>query len=122
MLHPGHIFLLKQAAKNADKLIVGLNSDDSVKRLKGNGRPSQSVEKRCAILTSLPFVDAEAVFEQDTPSELIAALKPDILVKGSDYNDQTVVGADLVKAGGGEVIIISKLDGYSTSNFVQVLW
>lgn len=119
LLHPGHIFLLKQAAKHADKLIVGLNSDASVKRLKGNGRPLQSVEKRCAILTALPFVDAVAVFEQNTPIELISKFKPDVLVKGSDYNEQTVIGADTVKARGGKVIIISKLDGHATSKFVQ---
>ena len=119
LLHPGHIHLLTEAAKTADKLVIGLNSDASVRRLKGNERPKQPSETRSAILAALPIVDAVAVFDQDTPLELIATLKPDFIVKGDEYTKQTVIGADIVTARGGKVVLIPTLEGHSTSNLVS---
>ncbi len=119
LLHPGHIHLLTEAAKTADKLVIGLNGDASVRRLKGNGRPKQPSETRSATLAALPFVDAVAVFDQDTPLELIATLEPDCIVKGDEYTKQTVVGADIVTARGGKVVLIPTLDGHSTSNLTS---
>ena len=118
LLHPGHIHLLREAASNADKLIVGLNGDSSARRLKGAGRPTQSAELRSAVLAALPFVDAIAVFDEDTPFDLIATLQPDIIVKGGDYIADQVVGADIVAARGGQVLIITTLDGYATSKLI----
>jgi D-beta-D-heptose 7-phosphate kinase / D-beta-D-heptose 1-phosphate adenosyltransferase len=118
LLHPGHIHLLKEAAHNADKLVVGLNGDTSVKRLKGAGRPTQPVKLRSAVLAALPFVDAVAVFDEDTPFDLIATLQPDIIVKGGDYIADQVVGADIVAARGGQVLIVSTLDGHATSKLI----
>ncbi|MDB3880013.1 bifunctional heptose 7-phosphate kinase/heptose 1-phosphate adenyltransferase [Alphaproteobacteria bacterium] len=118
LLHPGHIHLLREAAHNADKLVVGLNGDTSVRRLKGSGRPTQPAELRSAILAALPFVDAIAVFDEDTPFDLIATLQPDIIVKGGDYIADQVVGADIVAARGGHVLIISTLDGHATSKLI----
>jgi D-beta-D-heptose 7-phosphate kinase/D-beta-D-heptose 1-phosphate adenosyltransferase len=118
LLHPGHIHLLREAAHNADKLVVGLNGDTSVRRLKGAGRPTQSAELRSAVLAALPFVDAIAVFDEDTPFDLIATLQPDIIVKGGDYIADQVVGADIVAARGGQVVIISTLDGHATSKLI----
>jgi D-beta-D-heptose 7-phosphate kinase/D-beta-D-heptose 1-phosphate adenosyltransferase len=118
LLHPGHIHLLSEAAQNADKLVVGLNGDASVRRLKGAGRPHQSAELRSAVLAALPFVDAVAVFDEDTPFDLIATLQPDIIVKGGDYTADQVVGADIVAARGGQVLIISTLDGHATSKLI----
>ena len=119
LLHPGHIHLLTQAAKTADRLVIGLNSDASVRRLKGKERPKQPSETRSAILAALPVVDAVAVFDQDTPMELIATLQPDFIVKGDEYAKRKVVGADIVTARGGKVVLIPTLDGYSTSNLVS---
>ncbi len=119
LLHPGHIHLLIEAAKTADRLVIGLNSDTSVSRLKGDGRPLQDAETRSAILAAFPFVDAVAVFDERTPFKLIASLQPDIIVKGGDYIEQTVVGAEIVVARGGKVVIIPTIDGHSTSNFVK---
>ncbi|TMI86027.1 MAG: D-glycero-beta-D-manno-heptose 1-phosphate adenylyltransferase, partial [Bacteroidetes bacterium] len=103
ILHPGHIFSLSQAAKEADYLIVGLNSDDSVKRLKGSGRPINNQESRSLILAALLMVDAVVIFEEDTPLELINALRPDVLVKGGDYTIEQIVGAKEVITNGGRV-------------------
>ena len=114
----GHIHLLSEAAQNADKLVVGLNGDASVRRLKGAGRPHQSAELRSAVLAALPFVDAVAVFDKDTPFDLIATLQPDIIVKGGDYTADQVVGADIVAARGGQVLIMSTLDGHATSKLI----
>ena len=119
LLHPGHIHLLSAAARNADKLVVGLNGDASVRRLKGAQRPLQSAEVRSAILAALPFVDAVAVFDEDTPYDLIATLQPDIIIKGSDYVADQVVGADIVAARGGKVMIIPTLDGHATSKLIK---
>jgi len=121
IIHPGHIFSLSQAAKEADHLIVGLNSDDSVKRLKGNHRPVNTQETRSLILASLLMVDAVVIFEEDTPLQLINALKPDVLVKGGDYTLEQIVGAKEVIASGGRVVINPVVEGYSTSEMIKKL-
>jgi D-beta-D-heptose 7-phosphate kinase/D-beta-D-heptose 1-phosphate adenosyltransferase len=121
LLHPGHIHLLKQARAACDRLVVGLNSDDSVKRLKGNGRPVQGEAARAAVLAGLADVDLVTAFGEDTPEALIAALRPDVLVKGADYSMDTVVGADLVKSYGGRVVLAELLPGHSTSATVAKL-
>jgi rfaE bifunctional protein nucleotidyltransferase chain/domain len=119
ILHPGHIFSLSQAAKEAEYLIVGVNSDDSVKRLKGNHRPVNNQETRSLILASLLMVDAVVIFEEDTPLQLISALKPDVLVKGGDYTIEQIVGAREVIANGGRVVINPLVEGYSTSDIIK---
>ena len=128
ILHRGHVTYLAQAAGIADVLIVGINSDESVKRLKkGPERPLNSQEDRAIVLAALGFVDAVCVFEEDTPALLIDRIKPDVLVKGGDYDaDETdsnspkyVVGSDTVKAQGGEVVTIPLVEGHSTSNIVK---
>ncbi len=120
LLHPGHIHLLREAARNADRLVVGLNGDASVRRLKGAGRPTQSAKLRSAVLAALPFVDTVAIFDENTPFDLIATLQPDIIVKGGDYIADQVVGADIVAAHGGQVLIISTLDGHATTKLITV--
>ena len=115
LLHPGHLHLIEKATALADRLVIGLNSDHSVKRLKGSSRPYQTAETRSAVLASLSAVDAVAVFEEDTPFDLISRLQPDIIIKGGDYQADDVVGADIVAARGGKVVIVPTLDGHSTS-------
>ncbi len=119
ILHPGHLFSIGQAAKEADYLIVGLNSDDSVKRLKGPDRPINNTESRAMIIANLAMVDAVVVFEEDTPYELITELLPDVIVKGGDYTIETIVGAKEVIAGGGKVIINPIVEGFSTTNIIE---
>ena len=119
ILHPGHIFSLGQAAKEADYLIVGLNSDASVKRLKGPERPINNTESRAIIISNLVLVDAVVVFEEDTPLELITELLPDVLVKGGDYTLEQIVGAKEVIAAGGKVIINNIVAGFSTTNLIE---
>ena len=119
LLHPGHISLLHHAAKTADRLIIGLNSDASVRRLKGNSRPLQSVDRRAAALAAFDTVDAVAVFDQSTPQSLIALLQPDFIVKGGDYKPDDVVGSDIVKKRGGKVVIVPTLATYSTSKLAK---
>jgi rfaE bifunctional protein nucleotidyltransferase chain/domain len=119
ILHPGHIFSLGQAAKEADYLVVGLNSDASVKRLKGPERPINNTESRATIISNLILVDAVVVFEEDTPLELISELLPDVLVKGGDYTLEQIVGAKEVIAAGGKVIINNIVEGFSTTNLIE---
>lgn len=119
LLHPGHIRYLAQARDLGDFLIIGLNSDDSVSRLKGPERPIQNEIVRGEMLAALHVVDAVVVFDEDTPLELITALKPDILVKGGDYTPETVVGADVVTEYGGRVEIIKFETGYSTTDLIS---
>jgi D-beta-D-heptose 7-phosphate kinase/D-beta-D-heptose 1-phosphate adenosyltransferase len=119
ILHQGHIFSLGEAAKEADYLIVGLNSDASVQRLKGPSRPINNTENRAIVLSNLAIVDLLVVFEEDTPLELIKALMPDILVKGGDYTIDQIVGAKEVIAGGGKVIINPIVVGYSTTGLIE---
>jgi D-beta-D-heptose 7-phosphate kinase/D-beta-D-heptose 1-phosphate adenosyltransferase len=115
LLHPGHVSLLKQAKGACDRLVVGLNSDASVARLKGDGRPVQSEAARATVLASLGSVDAVVIFEDETPLKLIETFKPDVLVKGADYEMSEVVGADAVKAFGGRVLLADLEPGFSTS-------
>lgn len=115
LLHPGHVSLLTQAKGACDRLIVGINSDPSVVRLKGAGRPVQNQEARAAVLSSLAAVDLVVIFDGDTPIELIEALRPDVLVKGADYRLDQVVGADIVQSYGGKVLLAELMQGYSTT-------
>jgi len=118
ILHRGHIFSLSQAAAEADYLIVGLNSDTSTKKLKGESRPVNDVQSRAILLASLIVVDAVVIFEEDTPLELIKMIMPDALVKGGDYTVEQVAGAKEVIANGGKVVINPIIEGYSTSAII----
>jgi D-beta-D-heptose 7-phosphate kinase / D-beta-D-heptose 1-phosphate adenosyltransferase len=115
LLHPGHVALIGQAKAACDRLVVGLNSDASASRLKGPTRPVQTETARAAVLASLAAVDLIVIFEEDTPIELIRAMHPQLLVKGADYRLDEVVGADIVKGAGGEVLLAEVIPGYSTS-------
>ena len=119
LLHPGHVRLLAAARAACDRLVLGLNGDASVTRLKGEGRPVQPVEARAEVLAALEAVDLVVVFDEDTPAELIARVEPTVLVKGGDYTRDQVVGADLVESWGGEVILVDLVPGHSTSNMVE---
>jgi len=119
IIHQGHIFSLSQAAKEADYLIVGLNSDASTKRLKGNSRPVNDQHSRAIVLSALLMVDAVVIFEEDTPLELIKALMPDVLVKGGDYTIEQIAGAKEVIANGGRVVVNEIKEGFSTSSIIQ---
>ena len=119
LLHIGHISYLAMAAELGDKLIIGLNSDSSVKRLKGEDRPVNSQESRATLLSAFFFIDAVVVFDEDTPLNLIKALLPDILVKGADYLVENIVGANEVIANGGEVKTISFVEGHSSTNIIK---
>ena len=119
LLHPGHIRLLAGARAVCDRLVVGLNGDASVARLKGEGRPVQPVAARAELLAALEAVDLVVVFDEDTPEKLIARVKPTVLVKGGDYTREQVVGADLVEALGGQVILVDLVPGHSTSAMVE---
>jgi D-beta-D-heptose 7-phosphate kinase/D-beta-D-heptose 1-phosphate adenosyltransferase len=118
LLHPGHISLLDQARRSADRLVVGLNADESVRRLKGPGRPVQGEVARATVLAAAKSVDAVVIFAGDTPLELIKALQPDVLVKGADYTLETVVGAEEIVGWGGRVVLAQILDGFSTTDTV----
>ena len=115
LLHPGHVSLLRQSAAQGDHLIVGLNSDASVRRLKGPSRPIQDERSRAQLLAALYGVEAVVLFDADTPLELITAIRPDVLVKGSDYTEAAVVGADVVRAAGGRVFLAALTPGCSTT-------
>ncbi len=120
LLHPGHIRVLAQARAACDRLVVGLNSDASVRRLnKGSERPLQSEQARAEVLAGLEAVDLVAIFNEDTPLELIKRVRPNVLVKGSDYHGKTVVGREIVEAGGGEVILVDLVPGHSTTSIVR---
>lgn len=118
LLHPGHIALLRESARNCDRLIVGLNSDASVRRLKGAARPIQTEMARAEVMAAISHVDGVVLFDQDTPYDLIAALKPDVLIKGADYEEHQIVGADLVKSSGGSIVRVDLKSGHSTTNLV----
>lgn len=119
LLHPGHVSLLRQAAALGDRLVVGLNADASVRRLKGPTRPIQNEMSRALLLAALQDVDAVVLFGEDTPERLVHAVCPDVLVKGSDYRVENVVGADFVLARGGEVHLVDLVDGCSTTGLVR---
>ena len=121
LLHPGHVSLFEQGRAACDRLIVGLNSDASVHRLKGEGRPVRSESARAAVLASLASVDLVVIFDEDTPLALIEALKPDALVKGADYTRGQVVGAEFVERHGGRVILAEITPGYSTTGVIEQL-
>jgi D-glycero-beta-D-manno-heptose 1-phosphate adenylyltransferase len=121
LLHKGHIFSLSQAAKQGDVLIIGLNADSSVKRLKGDGRPINDQDARALLLASLMMVDAVIIFEENTPLKLITSILPDVLVKGGDYTVDEIVGAKEVIANGGKVVINPILDGFSTSAIIKAI-
>lgn len=119
ILHRGHVEYLAQAADLGDKLIVGLNTDASVKRLKGESRPVNDEKSRALLLSALQFVDAVVFFDEDTPYELIKQVQPDILVKGNDYKPEEIVGYDIVTAKGGKVLTIDLVEGFSTTNIIS---
>lgn len=119
ILHQGHIFSLSKAASEADYLIVGLNSDKSVEKLKGPGRPVNTQESRAIVLASLIMVDAVIIFEEDTPLNLVKALLPNVMVKGGDYRVNEIAGAGEVIAAGGRVVINPILEGFSTTSIIE---
>ncbi|MDQ6830988.1 MAG: D-glycero-beta-D-manno-heptose 1-phosphate adenylyltransferase [Gemmatimonadota bacterium] len=121
LLHRGHVDILTAARDRGDALIVGINSDESVKRLKGPTRPVRTGAERAYVLAALEAVDAVVLFAQDTPLDLIVALRPDVVVKGGDYSASTIVGAREVQSWGGEVIIVPLTPGYSTTSTVEKL-
>jgi rfaE bifunctional protein nucleotidyltransferase chain/domain len=119
LLHLGHVDYLENARNLGDKLIIGLNSDSSVSRFKGPERPLQDQNSRARVLAALQFVDLVVFFNEDTPQELISKLLPNVLVKGSDYLAENIVGADVVKKNGGVVKTIDFVPGYSTTRIVE---
>jgi len=118
LLHAGHIHLLAEAAGQGDLLVVGLNSDDSVRRLKGENRPVNNESARATLLAALTMVDYVILFGEDTPLDLIYKVSPDILVKGGDYKTTEIVGYDFVTSGGGRVVTIPLLEGHSSSRLI----
>jgi D-beta-D-heptose 7-phosphate kinase/D-beta-D-heptose 1-phosphate adenosyltransferase len=121
LLHPGHVDVLLGARRTGDHLIVAINSDASVRRLKGPERPVRSEAERAYVVAAFEMVDCVVVFEQDTPLELIELLRPDILVKGGDYREETIVGAPQVRGWGGDVRVIPLTPGQSTTNIIRTL-
>lgn len=119
LVHLGHVDYLEKAKALGDKLVLGLNTDNSVGRFKGPERPIQDQDSRARVLAAMEFVDAVVFFDEDTPFELISSLIPDVLVKGSDYLAENIVGADVVKNNGGSVKTIDFVPGYATSNIVK---
>ncbi|MDX5422561.1 MAG: D-glycero-beta-D-manno-heptose 1-phosphate adenylyltransferase [Hymenobacteraceae bacterium] len=119
LLHLGHVDYLEKARQLGDKLVLGLNTDASISRIKGPSRPLQDEMSRARIMASLLFIDAVVLFDDDTPLELIKAVQPDILVKGDDYAVEQIVGHEVVEARGGEVKTVPLVKGYSTTNIVK---
>ena len=118
LLHPGHVALLREARRKCDRLVVGLNTDASVRGLKGPSRPVQSEEARGQVLAALSDVNLVTLFDEPTPEQLIRELRPDVLVKGADYKPEEVVGADLVKGWGGELVLVELVPGQSTTRII----
>ena len=119
ILHPGHLRYLQHARRLGDLLIVGLNSDASVRRNKGPERPINREDERAELLAALECVDAVAVFDEDTPADIISAIQPDILVKGADWAEDAIVGRDTVEARGGRVVRVAVEPGYSTTEIIR---
>lgn len=119
LLHRGHVEYLSKAADLGDVLVVGLNTDASVRRLKGEGRPVNDEEARALVLASLGVVDAVVLFDEDTPYELIKAVRPEVLVKGADYKPEEIVGYDIVTSYGGLVTTVPLVEGYSTTRLLS---
>lgn len=118
IVHRGHIEYLVKASELGDRLIIGLNTDSSVRKIKGDSRPVQDETSRSLILAAMSFVDYVVLFDEETPYELIKLLVPDILVKGADYKIEEIVGADIVSAGGGKIVTIEFVKGYSSSSIL----
>jgi D-beta-D-heptose 7-phosphate kinase/D-beta-D-heptose 1-phosphate adenosyltransferase len=121
LLHPGHVDVLLGARRLGDALIVAVNSDDSVRRLKGPARPIRGEAERAYVLAAFEMVDCVVLFDQDTPLELIERLRPDVLVKGGDYTEDTIVGASQVRSWGGTVVVVPLTPGQSTTNIIRAL-
>ena len=121
LLHPGHVDVLIGARRQGDALIVAVNSDDSVRRLKGPSRPIRGEAERAYVLAAFEMVDCVVLFDQDTRLELIERLRPDVLVKGGDYTEDTIVGASQVRSWGGTVVVIPLTPGQSTTNIIRTL-
>ncbi|MDD4141572.1 MAG: D-glycero-beta-D-manno-heptose 1-phosphate adenylyltransferase [Bacteroidales bacterium] len=121
ILHVGHVEYLSKAKTLGEVLVVGLNSDASVKRLKGDDRPINNQNARATVLLALRCVDYVVFFDEDTPQKLIEAINPDVLVKGGDYRREDIVGADFVENNGGKVVIVPLVKGYSTTNIIDSL-
>ena len=119
LLHPGHVRYLTEARRLGDALIVGINSDRSVRANKGPERPINRAEERAEILLGLACVDAAAVFDEDTPLSIITQIQPDILVKGADWGPNNIVGRDVVEARGGRVVRVDLAEGFSTTNLIK---
>ncbi|MBU0764502.1 MAG: D-glycero-beta-D-manno-heptose 1-phosphate adenylyltransferase [Bacteroidetes bacterium] len=119
IIHRGHIEYLAKAAGLGDVLIIGVNSDVSVRKIKGNSRPVQDENSRTLILAAMHFTDRIVLFDDETPAGLIRLIRPDILVKGGDYNEADIVGADIVKETGGQVVTIEFIEGYSSSDIIK---
>lgn len=121
LLHPGHVDVLVGARRHGDALLVGLNTDASVRRLKGPTRPIRSEAERAYVVAAFETVDAVVLFDEDTPLTLVQSLEPDVIVKGGDYNPDTIVGAREVRARGGEVVVVALTPGQSTTRIVEQL-
>jgi D-beta-D-heptose 7-phosphate kinase/D-beta-D-heptose 1-phosphate adenosyltransferase len=118
LLHPGHVRYLSQARQLGDALIIGINSDRSVRANKGSDRPINRVEERSELLLALQFVDAVVVFDEDTPLEIITVVQPDILVKGADWGPNNIVGREVVEGRGGRVVRLDLAKGFSTTSLI----
>ena len=121
LVHPGHVEVLDQARREGDALVVGLNSDASVRRLKGPERPIRSAAERAVVLAAFEAVDAVVIFEEDTPLALVERLQPDVIVKGGDYDPTTIVGADVVTRRGGRVVVVPLVPDQSTTAIIGKL-
>ncbi len=121
LIHPGHVDVIDGARRHGDALVVGVNSDASVQRLKGPTRPVRTEAERAQVLAAFEAVDAVVIFGEDTPLELVRALQPDVIVKGGDYSPETIVGADVVRARGGRVIVVPLQAGQSTTSIIEKL-
>ena len=119
IIHPGHISLLHCAKNECDKLVVGLNSDSSVAKLKGKDRPIQKENARATVLLALKDVDAVIIFNEETPIKLIKLIKPDVLIKGGDYKIDNIVGAEFIQQNGGRVVLSDYKNGHSTSDIIK---
>ena len=119
LLHEGHLYLIRESKKRCDFLIIGVNSDESVKMLKGEGRPIENQEQRVKNLSKMEEVDAVAIFNTETPENIIKYLNPDILLKGGDYNKTDIVGSKFIIENGGSVEVIDLLPGYSTTKIIN---
>lgn len=119
LLHPGHVYFLRECKKLGDILVVGVNTDDSVKKIKGEKRPIYSLEERLILLEALEFVNYLIPFEEETPENLIRLIKPDILVKGEDYKNKLIVGKEFVESYGGKVVLIPLMLKFSTSEIIK---